>query len=296
MVDDLDDPFEPEFHRAASKARRKVLCYHGTSTAWFWSIVENGFSFDESRKAWEGTSPGVFVAFNERATEIYARRAVERFGGRPICFVLEVPMKELGIDIDDRETHDKGRNLQGMVNGPVPAKYITGVLQPVVETFDGKYEGETFVMWDESDEIPLKKFLRDVQRGSYRSIGIEPKKGSKPKVGAATAIDPEHVIPPYLVEVLNYTSLTDWLIHPKWGRLQRLVLARVLGGKLPNWRMMNASQWLAVVEEIVGEKDTEGYLEQVMQEQPMLRRPLYEVTSKFYPWYVNESRGLRKRR
>jgi hypothetical protein len=278
MLDGVDDPFEPEFHKAASKARRKALCFHGTSSKFFWSIVQNGLSFDVTRKSWVGTSPGVFVAFNEQTTEGYAGTAVSVHGGAPLCFVLELPVKMLGIDIDDRESHDKDKNLQSMVLDPVPAKYITGVLLP---EFGG---------W--STEIPIKDFLKDVQRGRYKNVlGLEPRKVPAPKTGKATPIDPEHAVLNYLVDVLNYTSLSHHLINPEWNRLSRKVLTALLRNDIPNWRMMNARQWLRVVEGLTGEKNEESYFDEIA-EQPLYRRPFYEVASKFSSKHVDVSRGL----
>jgi hypothetical protein len=283
MLDSVDDPFEPAFHKAASKAKRKALCYHGTSTTFFWNIVENGFSFDAERKAWDNTSPGVFVAFNESATSVYASRATTRFGGQPICFVLEVPIKDLGIDVDDRDTHDKGRNWQGMTQGPIPARCITGVLLP-----------GSGMNW--GPEVPIKSFIASAKRGAYRHLGIEPKKTTV-KVGAATPIDPEHAVLDYLVDVLNYTSLTDWLVQPKWGKLSRIVLENILSGRLPSWRMMDARQWLAAVEKMTGEKNEEPYFDSAVEENTWMRRPFYAVAQKFSGSTVgvDELRGIKRR-
>lgn len=278
MLDVVDDPFEPEFHKAASKARRKALCFHGTSSKFFWSIVQDGLSFDETRKSWVGTSPGVFVAFNEQTTQGYAGTAVSVHGGAPLCFVLELPVKMLGIDIDDRESHDKDKNLQSMVLDPVPAKYITGVLLPE----DGGW----------STEIPIKDFLKDVQRGRYKGvIGLEPRKVPAPKTGKATPIDPEHAVLNYLVDVLNYTSLTHHLMGREWQRLSRKVLTALLRNDIPNWRMLNARQWLRIVEGMTGEQNEESYFDEIA-EQPLYRRPFYEVASKFSTKHVDVSRGL----
>ena len=278
MLDVVDDPFEPEFHKAASKARRKALCFHGTSSKFFWSIVQNGLSFDETRKSWVGTSPGVFVAFNEQTTQGYAGTAVSVHGGAPLCFVLELPVKMLGIDIDDRESHDKDKNLQSMVLDPVPAKYITGVLLPE----DGGW----------STEIPIKDFLKDVQRGRYKGVlGLEPRKVPAPKTGKATPIDPEHALLNYLVDVLNYTSLTHHLMGREWQRLSRKVLTALLHNDIPNWRMLNARQWLRIVEGLTGEQNEERYFDEIA-EQPLYRRPFYEVASKFSTKHVDVSRGL----
>jgi len=282
MLDLVDDPFEPGFHKAASK--RKALCFHGTSSKFFWSIVDNGFSFDETRKSWENTSPGVFVAFNEQATVGYAGHAVEAHGGAPLCFVLELPIKMLGIDIDDRDTHDKDRNLQSMVLGPVAAKYITGVLVP---------GGPDSIEW--SAEIPIKDFIKDVQRGRYKNVlGLEPrgKTAGAPKTGKPTPVDPEHALLNYLVDVLNYTSLTHHLMGAAWQKLSRQVLTAILTNKLPSWRAMNARQWLKVIEGLTGEQNTEEYFDQ-MAEEPLYRRPFYEVANKFSTSHIDEARGIK---
>jgi predicted SprT family Zn-dependent metalloprotease len=282
QLDAVDDPFEPAFHKAASKARKKALCFHGTSSVFFWPIVEHGLSQGDA-KAWDNSSPGVFVAFNEPATELYAYHAVEKFGGDMLCFVLEVSVKDLGIDVDDRDTHDKGRNLQGMVQGTIAPKHITGVLL---------LEGSSW-----GPEIPIKTFLRDVQRGKHKAVpGLEPDKSVKPKVGKASPVEQEHGLLAYLVDILNYTSLSNWLLNPDWQKLSRIVLENIYSGRLSTWRSMNAKQWLVAVETMVQEKNTEPYFDQVVRENPWMRRPYYEVSQKFQPSWVDESRGITPRK
>jgi hypothetical protein len=253
MLDAIDDPLEPSFKKTATKMGRFALAYHGTSTAAFWPIVTSGLSFEESRKAWEGTSPGVFVAFDQNATEIYASRAVQKFGGKPVCLVLEVPYMWLDIDIDDYLTHDKTRKAQAMVRQPIPPSCIVGVMFA---------EG---MGW--GPEIPIKRVIAEAKKGKYVDAGIPPPpKYTRFRTGAAMPIDREHAALNYLVDLLQYTSLADVLLQPEWGTFQRRVLQKLMTMEPPWWLAWRGREWLAFAEEIIGEKNEEPYTEKVLQE------------------------------
>jgi len=267
MLDAVDDPLEPSFKRAVSDAGRLALVYHGTSTAAFWPVVTSGLSFDESRKAWEGTSPGVFVAFDQNATDMYASRAVQKVGGRPICFVLEVPYEWLDIDIDDYLTHDKTRKAQAMVHKTIPPSKIVGVMFA---------EG---MGW--GPEIPIKRAIAGAKKGKYVDDGINPPmSGARFRTGAATRIDVEHAALNYLVDLLQYTSLADVLLQPEWGAFQRRVLQALIAMPSTTWLAWTGRDWLAFSEGIIGEKNEEPYTEQVLQE-PRFKTAIGRVLSKY---------------
>lgn len=265
MLDAVDDPLEPSLREALSG--RLALVYHGTSTAAFWPIVTSGLSFDPSRKAWEGTSPGVFVAFDQNAADIYASRATQTFGGSPICFVLEVPYEWLDTDIDDYLTHDKTRKAQAMVHKTIPSSCIVGVMLS---------EGMTW-----GPEIPIKRFIAEAKKGQYESIGIPaPAKGKRFKTGAATRIDLEHAALNYLVDLLQYTSLSDALLQPEWGAFSRKALQALVSIPRAEWLTWNGRRWLAFSEAILGEKNEEPYAEQMLEE-PRFKRSIGAVLSKY---------------
>jgi len=46
----VDNPFDPDFQKSIVGRKKKALVYHGTSTKWFWEIVNNGFTRLRSRK------------------------------------------------------------------------------------------------------------------------------------------------------------------------------------------------------------------------------------------------------
>jgi hypothetical protein len=73
--------------------------------------------------------------------------------------------------------------------------------------------------------------------------------------------------------------------------LSRKVLTALLRNDIPNWRMLNARQWLRIVEGLTGEQNEERYFDEIA-EQPLYRRPFYEVASKFSTKHVDVSRGL----
>jgi len=267
MLDAIDDPLEPSFKKTATKMGRFALAYHGTSTAAFWPVVTSGLSFDESRKAWEGTSPGVFVAFDQNATELYASRAVQKVGGQPICFVLEVPYMWLDVDIDDYLTHDKTRKAQAMVHQPIPPSSIVGVMFA---------EG---MGW--GPEIPLKRLIVGAKKGKYVDEGIPPPPpGTRFRTGAATRIDLEHAALSYLVDLLQYTSLADVLLQPEWGAFQRRVLQALIAMPSTTWLAWTGRDWLAFSEGIIGEKNEEPYAEQVLEE-PRFKTSIGRVLSKY---------------
>jgi hypothetical protein len=267
MLDAIDDPLEPSFKKTATKMGRFALVYHGTSTAAFWPVVTSGLSFDESRKAWEGTSPGVFVAFDQNATDMYASRAVQKVGGRPICFVLEVPYMWLDVDIDDYLTHDKTRKAQAMVHQPIPPSSIVGVMFA---------EG---MGW--GPEIPIKRVIAEAKKGKYVDAGIPPPpKYTRFRTGAAMPIDREHAALNYLVDLLQYTSLADVLLQPEWGAFQRRVMQALMQMEPPWWLAWTGREWLAFAEDIIGEKNEEPYAEQVLQE-PRFKRSIASQLEKY---------------
>ena len=274
-LEDLDDPFEDSFFQAAQK--RKVAVFHGTATRWFWPIVEQGFVYSAARKAWENTSPGTFFAFTPQAVGVYAQRAATRFGGYPIAFVLELPLKLLGKDIDDSETWDKDRNWQAMAAEEIPAQYITGVMLGWGETKTQGYSSYGF-----TEEIPIKRFITQVQKGKYEDIyGLAPKPDAQiGRFSRKTPEDEEHAALRYLVDLLNYSSLTDHLINPGWARFQRLVLKELVRMPKSRWQTWNGQQWLAFVEEITGEKNEEPYLYGVLKER-RFTLPFYQVANKY---------------
>jgi hypothetical protein len=130
-LSDIEDPFDPDFHKAISSKKKKAVLYHGTSTRWFWDIVNNGFVFSPDRKNFDNTSPGVFFSFDAGRTDLYAHRASKNHGGEEIMFVAELPVSMLERDIDDKDTWDKDAKVQTMVRNTVPPKFITGVIYPI---------------------------------------------------------------------------------------------------------------------------------------------------------------------
>jgi len=295
-LDSVGDPFEPSFHerlrrqkrprRPAGAARRAVV-YHGTSTALFWPIVEHGLMFDESRKAWGGTTPGVYVAFDEDTVGLYAYHAVEKFGGQPMAFVCEVPVADLDVDPDDRNTHDKGRNLQATVQGGVVPSDIVGVL----------FLAEGAGRW--APEVPLRDVIKRALRDGYRNAGID----SPPDPERARGLlkrpagwhkrrepDPEMAVLNYLTSVLQATELESYLYQPELGKLHGAVLGWLLEQRGRAWVTWAAPQWYAQVRELLlGETPAEAAaavaadetFQSVASYDRELRLPFYNVAKKY---------------
>jgi hypothetical protein len=200
-----------------------------------------------------------------------------RFGGQGIAFVLELPLSLLGKDTDDSETWDKNRNWQAMAAEELPPRYITGVLLGWGPNRDNSFSGHGF-----TPEIPIRKFIQQVQKGKYADIyGLEPLPDVKlARFTGATPPDPEHAVFSYLVDLLQYTSLADHLRGRDWARLQRQVLTELLRMPKREWLSWTGRQWLAFAEELTGEQNEEPYAE-TMLEEPRFRRSFLDVASKY---------------
>jgi hypothetical protein len=275
QVDEIDDPFEPAFHAAASKDKRKVLAYHGTTTLAFWPIALKGFAFDPEGKAWEGTSPGVYFTFDQDNAGLYASHAVDAFGGDLIFFVVELPISEIKRDMDDAETHDKGRNLQGMIEAyEVPPKFITGVIYPASST---------------GPETPIRKFIKQVNRGMYDVDGLEPRPDAKlPRYSQAKPQDIEHAATGYLADLLGYSSLDSWLVGVEWLEFKRRVMTALIAIPWQSWSNWTAKRWLRFVEDTLGEEiPGDDYVWEEIERNRAFQLPFYRVRHKY-----EESREL----
>lgn len=245
-LDSIDDPLEPAFHAAVSKTKKRAVVWHGTSTVHFWNIALNGLTFDEARRAWNNTTPGVYVAFSPDAVGLYASHAVEAFGGDMIFFVMEVPVSMLSVDPDDSEKWDKERKQQARSEQAIPPKMITGVVYPATGGMESVFQ-----------ETPIRDFLKAVQRGKFADVeGLEPMPGAAlPRYARATMEDEEHAVLAYLADLLNYSEgFFDHLLQPGWGALQRKVIAELQRVDRGTWRNWAGEQWISFVEDVVGEK------------------------------------------
>lgn len=259
----VDDPFEQEFVDAIKKNKKKVIVYHGTSTYWFWPIINKGFKFSEDRRNWENTSEGVYFSFDIDRAGQYTVRAVDTVGGEPIIFVLEIPVDMIERDMDDAKTWDKDTNYQAVVKQAVKPNFITGVVFPAIST---------------GPEIPIRKFIQSVNKGKVFSIEPEANK-QKRRFSNATKEDMEHVISRYVQDLLQYTSFGEYNFAPKNYELNRLLIRDL---QKPEMEYSTISQWtgddwVEYLEKSLGVVNAEDYY----KTQRIFQLPLWQVIKRY---------------
>lgn len=264
-LSDIEDPFDPDFHKAISSKKKKAVLYHGTSTRWFWDIVNNGFVFSPDRKNFDNTSPGVFFSFDAGRTDLYAHRASKNHGGEEIMFVAELPVSMLERDIDDKDTWDKDAKVQTMVRNTVPPKFITGVIYPISY---GNLSGGI------PPEIPIRKFIERVNKGKVPAIPPESEE-KKRRFQRATPDDIEMVVAKMLVDLVQYTNLSHWLLDNYNLFLQKIVSA-LHGMKWAEYSGWRVAQWLQFLERVLGDKIDPDYYDY-----SEFDRPTWQLLSKY---------------
>lgn len=261
----VDNPFDPDFQKSIVGRKKKALVYHGTSTKWFWEIVNNGFTFDKSRMNWSKVTPGVFFSFDPGRTNMYSHAAVTKHGGDHLMFVAEVPFSILQVDPDDKETFDATTRLQAFSPVPIPAKYITGVIYPV-SNFD--------LSNSIPPETPMKQFIAKVNKGKIPSISPE---ANQPKRRFTTASmdDVEHAVVNMLQDMIQYTDLAHWVMEGSY-KFNQIVLQALHSMKWSEYAGWRGRQWLKFLERVLGEPVEDN--EDVERE---YNRPTYELIRKF---------------
>lgn len=264
----VSDPFEGDFPQIIGK--KKILLYHGTSTKYFWQIIEQGFFFDPTRKNWESTSAGVYFAFDIDRAESYTFTTTKNVGGEPIIFVLEIPMKELERDLDDAIAWDKQTKLQTVIRKHVESKHITGVIYPT-EISPGEQN---------YTETPIRKFINMVNKGKIPAIPPKEEATIPKRFKGASMTELEELIVQYLGELANYTSFTDYLYGSKWLEfnqkiLRALHLPEYSWGKISNWR---GEDWVKFLEDVLDEENTEDYYKTHRE----FQQPTYKAIRRYY--------------
>lgn len=251
----VHDPFDkPEFKK--SLGNKKIVVYHGTSTKFFWEIVQGGLKFDKTRMNYKNTSPGIFFTFSSGRADMYSHKAVMNFGGKEIIFILEVPASLLEPDVDDREKWDRESHLQTMVKRDIPPKYITGVIYPV----------------ESHAEIPIRKFINLANRGKVPDISPSGNKTST-RFQRQSQPNVEHIILNYLHDLMQHSSfgILDGEEGYKFNQkvIQELQKPEYSWGRVYSW---NGDKWIEFLEMITGEKNTEDYYKSQVEFQVPISR------------------------
>lgn len=260
---DVDDPFEEEFLQAIQQNKKRVIAYHGTSTRWFWSIANKGFEFSEDRKTWENTTAGNYFSFDRHRAIKYGFSASNKHGGKPIVFVVELPVDKIERDMDDTDTHDKGTNYQTVVKDNVEPRNIVAVLYT---------EDENDWMFT-TQEIPIKKFIQQVNKGKYPDISPESEQ-KKRKFNQPTRQDIEHKIALYVQDLITYTSFEEYNFPPKSHQLTQIIIKDLQSQSMSPQRVMNwnGEDWVKYLEKRLSKKNEEDYYKQKQEFQVPLRR------------------------
>ena len=270
-MDTLDDPFAEELHAALVSRDKEAIVYHGTSTAYFWDIVNGGFKFAEDRKNFDNTSPGTYFAFTQNRAGMYTIRSTEKAGGEGIIFVAELPLARLSKDLDDADSWDKTTKLQAMVADEIDPGDITGVIYPA--SSDGP-------------EIPMAQFIEWVNRGNIP--GIPPEDEEKDRsFKNATEDDIEHAVMDYIQDLIQYTDFTEYNFGQDMMTFNQKVLAALQGMDYKQYKFWNGDMWVTFIEKLLGE-DNEN--EDYYKTERRFQLPLYRVINK----YVEEPKYFEK--
>ena len=242
-MDVFDDPFAQELYDALISQEREAVIYHGTSTAYFWDIVNNGFKFSEDRKNFENTSPGNYFAFNQERAGMYTVRSTQNAGGEGIIFVAELPLARLSRDLDDADSWDKTTKLQAVVMDEIEPRNITGVIYPA--SGDGP-------------EIPMDKFISLVNQGRIPAIKPESEQADR-SFKSATEDDIEHAVINYVQDLIQYTDFTEYNYGSEMQKFNQRLLASLSNVGYKKYKFWNGASWIRHIEKMLGEKNEEDY-------------------------------------
>ena len=261
-VDTLDDPFAQDLYDALVGKSKEAVVYHGTSTAYFWDIVNNGFTFSEERKNFDNTSPGTYFAFNQNRAGMYTVRSTQKAGGEGIIFVAELPLSRLSRDLDDADSWDKTSKLQAMVADEIDPGDITGVIYPA--TSDGP-------------EIPINKFIEWANQGNIPRIPPEEEEKERTFKGA-TEDDIEHAVIDYIQDLIQYTDFTEYNFGKDMMVFNQKVLAVLQSIDYKQYKFWNGDMWVTFIEKLLGE---DNEVEDYYKQERRFQLPLYRVIKKY---------------
>jgi len=269
-LDVLDDPFAQHLYDVLVSRDKEAVVYHGTSTTYFWDIVNNGFTFSEERKNFENTSPGTYFAFDQNRAGMYTTRSTQKAGGERIIFVAELPLARLSRDLDDAGAWDKTTKLQAMVADEIDPGDITGVIYPA--SSDGP-------------EIPIKRFIEWANDGKISSV--PPEDGEKERTfKGATQDDIEHAVVDYIQDLIQYTDFTSYNYGMEMARFNEKLLAALHANDYKKYKFWNGDVWINFLEKMLGEENEEDYYKQERR----FQLPLYRVINK----YIEEPKYFEK--
>jgi len=260
-MDTLDDPFAQELYDALVGKNKEAVVYHGTSTTYFWDIVNHGFTFAPERKNFKDTSPGTYFAFNQNRAGMYTTAATRKAGGEGIIFVAELPLARLARDLDDAGSWDKTTKLQAMVADKIDPGEITGVIYPA--SSDGP-------------EIPIERFIDWANDGNIPSIPPE-NDGKERSFKSATEDDIEHAVADYVQDLIQYTDFTEYNYGMQMAKFNEKLLAAIHELDYKKYKFWNGYMWINFLEKMLGEENEEDYYKQERR----FQLPLYRVIKKY---------------
>lgn len=268
----IDDLFEPEFRSALAAHGHPVILFFGTSTPHFWEIVNEGFGKQRPFKKNLHKPDTFHVELNDavRAADISA----DQTGGKPLVLVVETPVLDKP-EANDDTTYDL-IHAAGVGGSPpmiplnLSARHITGALYPATQT---------------AREIPIRKFIRMVQRGDVEGADPQGDIQRGTKFNRATDIPWQQVAVYYLQDMLNYTraSMFEW-IAGRGNEFNQKVLSKLAGKNFDEVAQWTGLQWYEWLVKNIGhgyepdESEEDSYQFMNMAE---FKVPFYMVYRKF---------------
>ncbi len=284
-TNELDNPFDSEFHSAMVGSGQEVVFYYPTTVRKFWDVVNGGIHgavFKETSDHFDNT---IFTSHWDAGAK--GRYGPDAGADRAIIFVVEIPYAP---QVASRRRRFRSlmpsyATVDRVVPLHITPKHITGV-------------------WDiRGREIPIQKFIRKVENGSIEGIEPEAAPPEKGKRRFKTATMDDWQLDAYrLVQaILNYSSgLFDYLIGPEQGVLARKFLGATANMTLSDVNDWRGEDWIKFVEKITGRKDKgewdeeeEGapYHEQWRDDRHGFNKPFWQARKKYRNYDGYEWRG-----
>lgn len=181
-LDALNHLHHPEFRQSVSPSTQ-VIVYHGTSSVALSSMLQHGqLSWDDSRKNYTNTSPGVFVTTSPGffSAEMYGHKSTETQGGDEVVLELQLPLGWIAQDPDDTRVDAAGRmndlgKTQGMVTKPISVKRIKQLKvhsDALAQVFNPNPNTEPDIMGYWTPWMPIGKFLDKIAKSISKGVTL----------------------------------------------------------------------------------------------------------------------------
>lgn len=245
---EVDNPHDPEFHKAIAKGGESVVAYYPCRFENFWGVVNNGIKDAMLKPDSHHSNSNIFLDLRAALD-----KAVFDMDEQAVVIVLETPLaKPKDVSKSSLAGYlPSGLQKFTLMPKEIPAKHITGVYYPVDNEGRGK-------------EVPIQKFIRRAQAGRIPGISPEeepPGKGKR-RFSSATMDSWQMDALRLVQDMLNYShGLNHFLLGADQGVFARLFFQATATMTFDEVRNWTGEDWIRLVEKITGETDEGDYQE-----------------------------------